>query len=129
MIIRAHQFHLFIADCAKNINSKSAYFSVSSETELNGNSSGTEVGISDTEDNKTDKENQAPCQKLCSPIDSSNAEFETTKTGQKSDNTKLNHAHKHVVVKLENAHSLAKALAVKIVMEALIEITLSPNRD
>ena len=46
----------FISDSAKNINCKSAYFSVSSETESNGNSSDTEFGTSDAEDNETDKE-------------------------------------------------------------------------
>ena len=58
--------------------------SVSSETESNGNSSDTEFGTSETEDNETDKENQTPHQKLCSPADSSDVEFETSKLRRKA---------------------------------------------
>ena len=114
----------FISDSAKNINCKSAYFSVSSETESNGNSSDTDFGTSDAEDNETDKENQTPRQKLCSPAASSDVDFETSgstrkaqqqnpcgakqKSAKKRNNTKLKRAHNHVVVKLENAHSLTE---------------------
>ena len=101
----------FISDSAKNINCKSAYFSVSSETESNGNSSDTDFGSSDAEDNETDKENQTPRQKLCSPAASrsSDVDFEMSgstrkaqqqnpcgekqKSAKKRNNTKLKRAH------------------------------------